>query len=249
MIHAVIIDDEEKARNNLDNLLKEYCEQVEVVAKEGTIAAGIKAINNSNPDLVFLDVEMRNETGFDLFDKKEDIDFEVIFVTAHHKYAVKAFKFSAMDYLLKPIDIEELKAAVDKIEEKKASSMTKEKFELLVQNLKNPGGDMQKIALPSLEGIIFVNLDEIIRCESTANYTNFMLSSGKKILVSKTIKYFDDLLSDYNFFRVHQSHLINLRHISKYVKGEGGHTVMSDGAMVMVSRRKKEPFLKKMSAL
>jgi len=242
-LRAIIIDDEKKARNNLLNLLKEYCAEVEVLADESSISSGIKTIEKLDPDLVFLDIEMQNETGFDLLEKIKEPNFDIIFVTAHHEYAIKAFKFSAIDYVMKPIDIDELVQAVEKVQEKKASRFTKEKFEVLMENMKDPHASFERIALPTSEGLTFVEINDMIRCESTANYTYFFLEGGKKILVSKTIKFYEELLSDHKFYRVHQSHLINLMHIKKYVKGEGGYIIMSDDSMVMVSRRRKESFL------
>lgn len=243
MLRAIIIDDEKKARNNLLNLLKDYCSEVEVLADESSISSGIKAIEKIDPDLVFLDIEMQNETGFELLEKIKEPDFDIIFVTAHHEYAIKAFKFSAIDYVMKPIDIDELVQAVEKVQEKKASRFTKEKFEVLMENMKDPHASFERIALPTSEGLTFVEINDMIRCESTANYTYFFLEGAKKILVSKTIKFYEELLSDHKFYRVHQSHLINLMHIKKYVKGEGGYIIMSDDSMVMVSRRRKESFL------
>lgn len=249
MLRAIIIDDEKKARNNLLNMLNEYCSDVEVLGDEGTISGGIRAIEKIDPDLVFLDVEMQNETGFDLLEKIDDPNFELIFITAHHEYAIKAFKFSAIDYLLKPINIDELVSAVDKVKEKKTTSVSKEKYDVLMENIKDSHASFERIALPTSEGLTFVELNELIRCESTANYTFFFLTSGKKILVSKTIKFYDELLSDHKFYRVHQSHLINLMHIKKYVKGEGGYIIMSDDSMVIVSRRRKESFLSILSTI
>lgn len=244
MLKTLIVDDEEKARVNLQSLLNEYCENVEVVAMAGSIADAIKMIDEKTPDLVFLDVKMHGETGFDLLEQMNDFDFDIIFITAFDEYAFKAFKFSALDYLLKPINIDELIVAVNKANEQKSVRNAKQQMDMVIDNIRSTGNKFRKIALPTLDGLLFIELDEIIRCESAENYTNFYLKSGKKILVSKTIKYFEELLSDHNFFRVHRSHLINLDHIEKYVKGEGGYAIMSDESSVLISRRKKEPFLR-----
>ena len=248
MIRAIIVEDEEKARSNLMQILSEYCSNVEVVDAQDNVKSGVQAIQQHSPDLVFLDVHMQGETGFDLLEQIGSIDFEIIFTTAHNEYAVKAFKFSAIDYLLKPVDIDELINAVKKAGDKIKHDATKERYELVIENLKGQKSTFNKIALPTAEGLIFVQVAEIIRCESEDNYTHFFLKDGERILVSKTIKYFEELLTDQDFFRVHQSHLININHIKEYHKGEGGYAIMSDDSAVIVSRRKKEAFLTKLSS-
>ncbi|MBL4754367.1 MAG: response regulator transcription factor [Flavobacteriales bacterium] len=247
MIKAIIIEDEEKARSNLMQILGEYCKEVEVVAAQDNVQSGIKSIKQHNPDLLFLDVHMQGETGFDLLEQIGKIDFEIIFTTAHNEYAVKAFKFSAIDYLLKPIDINELVNAVQKATNKIEQNSTKERYDLIVENLQGQKSTFNKIALPTADGLVFVQLSDIIRCESEDNYTHFFLINGKRFLVSKTIKYFEELLTDQDFFRVHQSHLINIHHIKEYHKGEGGYAIMSDESSVIISRRKKEAFLAKLA--
>ena len=247
MIRAIIIEDEEKARSNLIQMLSDYCKEVEVVDTGENVQFGIQSINKHNPDLIFLDVHMQGETGFDLLEQIEKIEFEIIFTTAHNEYAVKAFKFSAIDYLLKPVDINELVQAVKKARDKIQEDATKERYEMIIENLKDKKNTFNKIALPTADGLIFVQVSNIIRCEAEDNYTHFFLSNGERILVSKTIKYFEELLADQDFFRVHQSHLINIEHIAEYHKGEGGYAIMSDNSSVIVSRRKKESFLAKLS--
>jgi len=248
IIRSIIIEDEEKARSNLMQILGDYCKDVEVVDSQSNVQDGIQSIQKHNPDLVFLDVHMQGETGFDLLEQVGKINFEVIFTTAHNEYAVKAFKFSAIDYLLKPIDIDELVNAVKKAGEKIQRNMTKERYELIIENLKGRKSTFNKIALPTSEGLVFVKLSDIIRCEAEDNYTHFYLVGGEHFLVSKTIKYFEELLTDQDFFRIHQSHLININHIAEYHKGEGGYAIMSDDSSVIISRRKKEAFLAKLSS-
>jgi len=243
---TIIIDDEPKARENLTCLLKENCPSVKIVDDKGTVNEGLLSIKKHQPDLLFLDVQMCGETGFDLLEKLNTIDFEVIFTTAHHEYALKAFKFSAVDYLLKPIVIDELKDAVHRAS-KHTAQQSHTRIQMITETIKNQQNGFDKIALPSADGFLFVERDDIIRCESTDNYTNFYLNNGSKIMVSKTLKHFDDLLSPHNFFRVHQSHLINLIHLKQYHKGEGGYAIMSDDSSVMVSRRKKGEFLDRLS--
>jgi len=247
MLSSIIIDDEEKARTNLSNLLKDYCQNVEVLDSVGSVKDAVDAVNTGNPDLIFLDVKMQGETGFDFLQQIDEINFEIIFVTAFDQYATKAFKFCAIDYLLKPININELKDAVEKVEKKKEKEFDKDKVTNLLENLKNKDEGINKLALSTLEGLTFVQLSDIIRCESSDNYTMFFLVNGERIMVSKTIKHFEELLSSHNFLRTHQSHLINLAHIKKYVKGDGGYVIMSDDSSVLISRRKKDDFLEKLS--
>lgn len=239
---TIIIDDEPKARDNLKLLLSEYCPNVNILASEGNIKDAIASIKKYQPNLIFLDVQMQGETGFDLLEKIETITFEVVFTTAHHEYALKAFKFSAIDYLLKPIDIEDLKSAVQRAIKRNGEQMGR-RMEIASNTLDQNKSSFNKIALPTSEGFVFIVKDDIVRCESTDNYTNFYLTDGTKVLVSKTLKHFDEILSPHGFFRVHQSHLINLSHLQKYHKGEGGYAIMSDSSSVMVSRRKKTEFL------
>ena len=245
---TIIIDDEPKARENLTCLLKDNCPSVKIVDDKGTVNEGLLSIKKHQPDLLFLDVQMCGETGFDLLEQLKTINFEVIFTTAHHEYALKAFKFSAVDYLLKPIVIDELKDAVYRAS-KSTAQQSHTRIQMITETIKNQQNGFDKIALPSADGFLFVKRDDIIRCESTDNYTNFYLNNGSKIMVSKTLKHFDDLLSPHNFFRVHQSHLINLIHLKQYHKGEGGYAIMSDDSSVMVSRRKKAEFLDRLSQI
>lgn len=244
-IRAIIIDDEEGARESLANILKDYFENVEVVGKANSAKTGIRLINEQQPDLVFLDIEMPKGNAFDLLAQFENIDFDIIFITAYDQYAIKAIKFSALDYLLKPIDIDELKAAIEKFSDKAHKRTSNQRFQALLQNLN--AESKKKVAIPDSEGLIFVNLDDIIRCESDGNYTHIILSNRKKILASRTLGEYEEMFSDENFSRVHRSHLINLNHIEKYLRGEGGYAVMSDGSQVEISRRKRADFLEKLS--
>lgn len=238
---AIIVDDEPKARENLQILLQDFVEGVEVVALCQNIAEATEAVKSNSPDVVFLDIQLQRETGFDLLTKLKEINFEVIFTTAYTEYAIKAFKFSAIDYLLKPIDIEELRKAVIKVEKRVNNNMTN-RLSQLVQNLKHGTPENFKIALPTLEGLVFVNVQEILYCEASSNYTK-IFTSHDKYLVSKTLKEYDELLSDHNFFRIHNSYLININSIKKYVKGDGGYVVLNNNTSLDVSKRKKEAFL------
>lgn len=242
---AIIIDDEIKAQKNLMNLLSEYVENVSVVSCCSSIIEAVNSIKEEKPDVVFLDVEMDNESGFDLFDHFPSPSFDVIFITAHDEYALKAFRKSATDYILKPIDIDDLIEAVEKVRLKRNndSVQMQEQFQLLVNSLNNKKTMEDKIVLPTMESLIFIMVKEIIRCESLDNYTNFYLDTGKVILVSKNIKHYEEILNEYNFYRVHRSHLVNVDYIKEYYKGEGGYIIMKDGTDIPVSRRKKIPFL------
>ena len=238
---AIIIDDEKGARESLSNILRDYCPEVEVVAKAENIEVGYDTIEKHKPELVFLDIEMPHGNAFDLLEKFEEIDFDIIFVTAYDHYAINAIKFSALDYLLKPIDIDELQAAVSR-HVNNSGKYLKQKYELLLQNIKKDKAP-EKVAIADNESISFIEIATIVRCESDGNYTTLFLETGKKIVVSKTLGEFENMFSQNNFFRTHRSHLINLAHMAKYVKGEGGYVEMSDGSKAEVSRRKKPEFL------
>ncbi len=242
MIKSIIIDDEQKSRESLQILLQDFVDNVEVLALCGTVAEGIEAIRQHKPDVVFLDIQMQRETGFDLLAKINPIQFEVIFTTAHSEYAIKAFRFSAIDYLLKPIDIEELKKAVEKVEKKLTGNISA-RLEQLVQNLKSAPNQRYKLALPSNDGLVFVKVDDIIYCEASSNYTNIFMADGKKHVVSRTLKEYEDLLADQDFFRIHNSYLINLNALKKYGRGDGGYVVMNNDVSLDVSKRKKDSFL------
>jgi two-component system, LytTR family, response regulator len=240
---AIIVDDEEKSRVTLKNLVERHCPQVEMAELCESVDAGLKAIRKHSPELVFLDIEMPFHNGFELLEKIGKPDFEVIFTTAYEHYAIKAIKFSALDYLLKPVDVDELKAAVEKV-----ASKPKEKeparYDLLLATLKSKSA---KIAVPTFDGLQMVNAEEIVKCTADESYTHITLTGGQKLVVSRILKDFEELLSGLNFFRVHNSSLINLAHVKKYVKGDGGYLVMTDGETVEVSRRKKNELLARLS--
>lgn len=241
MIKAVIIDDEREGRLTLTNMLQSFCQNIEVVAEADSVASGLEVINNHQFDLLFLDIQLQDGNGFEILEKLNRHDFKVIIVTAYDQYALKAIKFSAFDYLLKPVDPEQLVLAVNKFALQRGPETYQEEIKALLANQKR----IKTIALPSLEGIRFVKIDQIIRCEAVNNYTRFYTYSGEEILIAKTLKEYDEMLEEMNFCRVHQSHLINLDHVERYVKG-GSTVVMSNGSEVEVSRRKKDEFMKRM---
>lgn len=250
MIKAVIIDDEQHCIDRLTTLLSKSCsDTVELLAGVKSVEEGLAAIKTYKPQLVFLDIEIGNKTGFDLLKQLPEINFEVIFTTAYDKYAVQAFKFSAIDYLLKPIDADELQAAIKRFNDRVSQKDIAGKFDALFHNLKNIQSSSKKICVPVLSGLVFIQTDDIIRCESSVNYTTLFLKDKQKLLVAKTLKEFEELLTGYNFYRVHNSHLINLAYIKMYNKGKGGTVTMTDGSEIEVSTRRKDDFLKQLTSL
>ncbi len=248
MIKAVIVDDELGARESLSKMIEKNCKQLEIVAKADSAIAAYDAITSKKPDLVFLDIEMPNGNAFDLLEKFKEIDFNIIFTTAYDHYAIKAIKFSAVDYILKPIDPEELVEAVKRFEKKQQENpnVLDKQFKTLLSNVR-PENKLKKVGIPDGDGLVFINLSDIVRCESDGNYTFFILTSGKKIIASRTLGEYEQMFTEDHFFRVHRSHLINLQHVKKYIKGEGGYVIMSDDSQVEVSRRNKNEFLEKLS--
>lgn len=247
MIRCVLIDDESNSLEMMEWLLKTYCPQVKIEAMCNAASKGIEAINQFKPDVVFLDIEMPHMNGFDMLEQFDKLTFDVVFCTAYDQFAIKAFKYSALNYLLKPVDPEDLKETIRRIEEKKASP-SKEQIELLFQNIRQSSKPApQRIALTSGDGMIFVPTQDILYCQAESNYTSVVLTGGKKILVSKVLKEIDETLSGPDFFRVHNSYLINLNHIKKYVRGEGGYIIMDDGANISISRNKRQEFMEQFS--
>ena len=244
-MRVVIIDDEAGARNNLRTLIESRFPEIEVLGEADGVSTGQKLIETSPPDLAFLDVQMQDGTGFDLLSGLTRDDLQVVFVSAHDHFAITAIKFSAIDYLLKPVEEEELRVTLEKIRQYREGNDIKMKLELLLGNLRR----VDKVALPSFQGIEFVRLDDIIRCESDNNYTMFYLTGGTKILVSKTLREYEDMLEARGFFRTHKSHIINLKYLKKYIKGEGGSVILDDGSEVLVSRRRKEDFLRMLTQI
>ena len=245
MIKAIIIDDEMHCRKTLSILLKEYCPDVQVIEQCDNGEAGVEAIKKLKPDLVFLDIEMPHMNGFEMLEQFSEISFAVIFTTGYDQYAIKAFRFSALDYLLKPIDHEELRKAVLKVSRQVLYPLPQQ-LEILLQKIHHQPSTINKIALPTMEGLQMVPVDSIISCASDRNYTAVLLKSKQKIIVSKMLKEIEEMLEEHSFLRVHHSYIVSLNEISKYVKGEGGYLVMSDGSSVDVSRSRKDILLQKL---
>jgi two-component system LytT family response regulator len=248
MIKAIIIEDEQHCIDRLRGLLAAHADGVELLGAFTSVEEGAAAIKRLYPDVVFLDVELHDKTGFDLVRELREIHFDVIFTTAFDKYAVQAFRFSAIDYLLKPIDPDDLLQAIEKLKEKKSKEEMAQKLDVLFHNLKSIEGASKKISIPTINGYVFLKVSDIIRCESDVNYTNIFLSDRRKLTVAKTLKEFEEMLEEYNFFRVHNSHLINLAYIKEYNKGKGGYVRMMDNSEIEVSSRRKSEFLKRIAA-
>ena len=247
MIRTIIIDDERHSCDALKMLLDKCCPQISVMVICHSGADAIEKIRELKPDFIFLDIEMPNMNGFQMLEQVPEINFEIIFTTSYDQYAITAFKFSALDYLLKPVDREELEKAVQKVT-KKINPDISQQLEILLQKVNQPSVPMQRIALPTMQGLEFVPVDSIIHCSSSNNYTEFFLADKKKLLVSRTLKETEDMLSDHAFLRVHHSHIVNLNAITRYIKGEGGYLIMADGSTVDVSRSRKEMLMQKIAA-
>ena len=243
-MRVIIIDDEERARKSVKDLLKLSGFDAQLVGEADSIHSGLKAIHAHVPDLLLLDINLPDGTGFDLLKKLDKIPFKIIFITAYEEFAIKAFEFSAIDYLLKPLDplkfVDSLEKAKQAVEQENLGM----KLNALFSNLEDNKTQNKKLVLKTAENIYLVNTREIIRCESDGGYTQFFMDDGRHILVSRNLKDFEELLEGFGFFRIHQSHLINLRFIDHYNKLDGGTLVMKDTSTLPVARRKKEDFLK-----
>ncbi len=242
-MRAIIVDDELLVAQNLNSLLTRYCPDVDVVAMAHSAIEAERRIKENEPDLIFLDVEMPGGNGFDLLKRFSQIRFGVIFVTAFDHYAVQAIKFSAIDYLMKPIDINELVIAVRKAQEQLKSRSINQSLNILLHNMAQPATKLQKLSLPTLDGMTFININDILYCQSDGNYTQFHLVDGQKLLITRQIGMYEELLPEPLFCRIHRQYIINVNRVTRYVKGRGGHVVMSDGQEIDVAARKKDDFL------
>ncbi len=243
MINALIVDDEPKNIRILQGLLKESSPDVRIVGEAVSAETAMPLIAETRPDLVFLDIEMPHGNAFDLLDKIMPIDFEIIFITAFDAYTLKAFKYSALDYLLKPVSIDELKTAVQKAKERIRVKNINVQLQNLMFNINKPNSSLQKIALPNNEGLIFVQLSEIIRFEAKGGYTYVYSTDNQKYVSSRIIKEYEEILPADIFFRIQNSHIINLNFVKKYHKGRGGLIEMNDNAIIEVATRRKDEFL------
>lgn len=244
MIRTILIDDEPYCCEALSTLLEDSPD-VEITAICHNAADALLAIKKYSPDLVFLDVEMPRMNGFEMLQQLPSVNFEIIFTTSYDQYALKAIRFSAIDYLLKPVDREELLIAIQKVLQRSQKPIAQQ-LEILMQKIYSPSKPVSKIAMPTMEGLQMIQVEQIISCESDSNYTILHLKGKNKKVVSSTLKDIEELLEDHAFARIHRCYLVNLNEIEKYVKGEGGYVVMSDGSAVDVSRSRKELFLQKL---
>lgn len=244
MIKSILIDDEKHCLDTLSILLKEYCPDVQIIEQCHSGKEGLLSIKKANPDLVFLDIEMPGMNGFEMLEQLTGISFAIIFTTSYDQYAVRAIRFSALDYLLKPIDPNELISAVRKVMEQRHLPLA-EQFQMLLKQIQNKDHQFSKIAVPTAEGFELIPADQVVRCEADDNYTHLFLKNKTKITACRTLKEMEEQLHDFTFFvRVHHSYIVNLNEITKYIRGEGGYLVMSDTSSVNVSRSRKEALLK-----
>ena len=244
MVKVVIIDDENSGRNVIRQYLSLYCDDIEIIGEADSVKSGVELLSKESPDIVFLDIQMQDGTGFNLLEALPKRAFKVIFVTSFDQYALKAIKFSASDYILKPVDPDEFVEAVQRVQAEVAeqSPAKDERIDELLTNMNN----FSKVGLPTNNGILFYKVDDIVRCEADGAYTQFFMNNGEKVLVAKNLKVYEDLFADNKFLRVHKSHLINTAYIDKYINGDGGSVIMADGSCVEVSRRKKDELLSMM---
>jgi two-component system, LytTR family, response regulator len=248
MIRAVIVDDEPRNVRILSGMISEFCPEISVAGTASNSRKGKEVIQSENPDLVFLDIEMPYGNAFDMLDKLQPVNFEIIFVTAFENYSLKAFKYSAIDYLLKPVNIEELQQAVTRVVKRKQSRENhhlQQMEQLLNQLNKKQQVVAEKIALPSSSGLIFVPFRSITRCEAKGGYTHFYRNEEEKIVAARNMKEYEELLPEDVFFRIHNSHIINLNFVVKYHRGRGGFIQMTDGAMLELASRRKDEFMAK----
>lgn len=244
MLKAILIDDEESSLNSLKEKIIRHCPNVEIIATCHSAGTAIPAIETLRPDLLFLDIEMPVMNGFLLLQQLMYKNFELIFTTAYDHYSVKAIRSSALDYLMKPIDIDELKAAVQRAAEKKERVASVHQLELLLENVLHQRSTFQRLAIPTSEGLQFIQLDQIVYLEAHINYTHFHLADNKRYIASRTLKDFEEMLPADLFIRIHNSHIINKNFAEKYIRGEGGQVVLSNGVILDVAKRKKADFLK-----
>ena len=246
MIRTVIVDDEIDSIRVLQRLLETACPNVEIVGKADGVETGLLMIQINRPDLVFLDIEMTQGNAFDLLNQLQPLNFRVIFVTAFDNYALRAFKYSAVDYLLKPVDMDDLRNAVERVSSELLEKSMVEKMQVLLENVSTLQLSRQKIAIPTINGLIFVAIEDIIRLEAKGSYTIIYLANKEQVMATRNIKEYEDLLPEVIFCRVHNSHIINLQNIQKYNKGRGGYITMEDGSSIEVASRRREEFLRRL---
>ncbi len=244
MITAVLIDDDINLREGMKGLLSLYAPDISIIGEADSVASGIETLNTLNPQVVFLDIQMNDGTGFDILEKLSYINGKVtshvVFITAYEHYAIKAFRFSALDFLLKPVGPDELEKVIDKIRNVLEKDNDYSHIDLLLENIRKKADNFKRIALSNSDGIHLLDICDIMRCESDDNYTKFFVKNRKPILISKTLKEYEELLTEHDFVRIHQSHLINLAYVKSYVKKDNGYVMMTDESQLPISQRKRE---------
>lgn len=244
MISAILIDDDINLRNGMKGLLQLYAPQIAIIGEADSVVSGVEAIESLRPQVVFLDIQLNDGTGFDILEKITSFHgapkSHIVFITAHEQYAIKAFRFSALDFLLKPVDPDELQKVIQKIKSEIEKNDSSSHIDLLLENIRKKVDNFKRIALSTSDGIHLFDVSDIIRCESEDNYTKFFIKNSKPILISKTLKEYEELLTEHGFERIHQSHLINLNYLKSYIKKEGGYVIMADDSQLPISQRKKE---------
>lgn len=244
MITALLIDDDKHLRKGMKSLLERYASEIAIIGEAESVKTGIVALEKYKPQVVFLDIHLSDGTGFDILEEISKIhgkvNTHIVFITAHEQYALKAFKFSALDFLLKPVDPDELQKTINKIKEALEKNNSFEHIDLLLENIRKKVDNFKRIALSTSDGIHLFEIADIIRCESTDNYTKFFIKNHKPLLISKTLKEYEELLTEHGFERIHQSHLINLSYLKSYIKTDGGYVIMADNTNIPISQRKKE---------
>jgi two-component system LytT family response regulator len=240
MITAVLIDDDKHLRTGLKALLERYTNEIQIIGEAESVKTGVELLKSLNQQVIFLDIHLNDGTGFDILEKLGKTTAHIVFITAHEQYAVKAFKFSALDFILKPVDPEELQSTIVKIKEVVGKSSSFDHIDLLLENIRKKVDNFKRIALSTSDGIHLFEVSDIIRCEAKVNYTEFFIKNHKPLLISRTLKEYEELLTEHGFERIHQSHLINLSYLKSYIKSDGGYVIMADNTNIPIAQSKKE---------
>lgn len=240
MITAVLIDDDKHLREGLKALLERYTNDIKIIGEAESVKTGISTVEKLHPQVIFLDIHLSDGTGFDILEQLGKTNAHIIFITAHEQYAVKAFKFSALDFILKPVDPEELQNTIIKIKEAVGKNNSFDHIDLLLENIRKKVDNFKRIALSTSDGIHLFEVSDIIRLEARVNYTEFFIKNHKPVLISKTLKEYEELLTEHGFERIHQSHLINLSYLKSYIKSDGGYVIMADNTNIPIAQSKRE---------
>ena len=249
MITAVLIDDDKHLRTGLKALLDRYTNDITIIGEAESVKTGVALLEKLQPQVIFLDIHLSDGTGFDILERLGKSNAHIIFITAHEQYAMKAFKFSALDYILKPVGPEELQHAITKIKGVVGKSNSFEHIDLLLENIRKKVDNFKRIALSTSDGIHLFDVSDIIRCEAKVNYTEFFIKNHKPLLISRTLKEFEEMLTEHGFERIHQSHLINLSYLKSYIKSDGGYVIMSDNSNIPLAQSKREKLQELIKAL